>query len=168
MDGLSAAASVIAAIQVSSQVFDLCRTYYLEVKDARTDIQRLRDEMTALQDVLTSVADLANAPSSDKLSVLRLISKPYGPLQDCRAELERLLANLEESREWPFSRQDVGKVITAIERYKAMFGIALTVDQTYVEFSLLQWWSRIRFEQSKQPTCEIIFGDVIQSFLEFA
>jgi hypothetical protein len=32
MDDLSTAASVIAAIQISEHVFDLCRTYYLEVK----------------------------------------------------------------------------------------------------------------------------------------
>jgi hypothetical protein len=41
MDGLSAAASVIAVLQISAQLFDLCRTYYLNVKDARKDTQRL-------------------------------------------------------------------------------------------------------------------------------
>jgi hypothetical protein len=58
MCGLSAAASVIAVVQICGQLFDICRTYSTSVKDVRKDITRLRDEITALESVLTSVADL--------------------------------------------------------------------------------------------------------------
>jgi hypothetical protein len=79
MEVLGAAASVIAVIQISAEVFDICRKYYIEVKDARKDIQKLRDEMTSLQDVLVNVADLADTPGSEKLAVLRLLEKPDVP-----------------------------------------------------------------------------------------
>ncbi|KAI9853595.1 MAG: hypothetical protein M1813_002050 [Trichoglossum hirsutum] len=146
MDGLSAAAGVIAVIQISGRVFDLCRTYYLEVKEARKDIQRLRDEVTSLQDVLASVKDLADAPGSTKLPILVLLNKPDGPVQQCTTELEGLTAKLElkqgkdrmkqfglRALKWPFSSRDIDKVIKNIGRHKATFNLALTADQTYVE-----------------------------------
>src|SRR4051812_11175285 len=124
MDGLSAAASVIAVIQISGGFFDLCRTYYLEARDARKDIKRLRDEVTTLQDVLTSVADLAEAPGSAKLLILGLLNQPDGPLQQCGTELEVLATKLEicqgkdkmkqfglRALKWPFSRKDTDKAI---------------------------------------------------------
>jgi len=143
MDDLSAVASVIAVVQISSQVFDLCRTYYLEVKEARKDIQRLRDEVTLLQDVLASVADLADAPGPAKLSILSLLNQPNGPVQQCRTDLLRLAAELDSGQgndrmrkiglralKWPFSSKDTDKAITAIGRHKATFHLALTADQT--------------------------------------
>ena len=146
MDGLSAAASVLTVIQISGKVFDLCRTYYLEVRDAREDIKRLCDEVTALQDVLTNVADLAEAPGSAKLSIVGLLNQPDGPLQQCGIELQGLATKLElgqgkdmmkqfglRALKWPFSSKDIDKAINAIGRYKAMFSLALTADQTCVE-----------------------------------
>ena len=143
MDGLSAAASVIAVIQISGRVFDLCRTYYLEVRDAREDIKRLRDEVTTHQDVLTSVADLAEAPGSAKLPILGLLTQSDGPLQQCGTELGLLARRLElgqgegkmkqfglRALKWPFSRKDIDKAINAIGRYQATFSLALTADQT--------------------------------------
>ena len=56
MDGLSAAVGVITVVQISGQVFDLCRTYYSEVRDAKKDIEHLRDEMKSLKEVSTKVA----------------------------------------------------------------------------------------------------------------
>ena len=154
MDGLSAAASVIAVIQISGRVFDLCRTYYLEVRDAREDIKRLRDEVTTLQDVLTNVADLAEAPGSAKLSILGLLNQPDGPLQQCGTELQVLATKLElgqgkdkmkqfglRALKWPFSSKDIDKAIKAIGRYKATFGLALTADQTCVELSFVIYQS---------------------------
>jgi hypothetical protein len=55
MQGVSAAASIIAVIHISARVIGLCRKYYLEVRDAKMDIQRLHDEMMPLKTVLTKV-----------------------------------------------------------------------------------------------------------------
>jgi ankyrin repeat domain-containing protein 50 len=142
MDGLSAAACVIAVIQISGQVFDLCRMYYSEVKDARTDIQRLCDEVTSLQNVLTNVAHLTSA----KLPTLDLLNQPDGPVQHCLTDLIALAAKLNSGQgkdkmrhfglralKWPFGSKDVDKVITTIGRHKTTFTLALTTDQTYVE-----------------------------------
>lgn len=142
MEVLGAAASVIAVIQISAEVFDICRKYYIEVKDARKDIQKLRDEMTSLQDVLVNVADLADTPGSEKLAVLRLLEKPDGPLKLCEKALTTLLEKLQSGSgkekmrqfgiralKWPFNNKEVMSIIAMIGRYKATFSLALNADQ---------------------------------------
>lgn len=141
MDGLSAAASVIAVVQISEKVFNLCRMYYLEVKKARKDIKRLRDEVTSLQDVLTNVADLAEDPCSANLSILSLLNQQNGPVQQCQGDLAGLITNLDPGQgknkmkqfglralKWPFNSKDVEKLLTTIGRHKATFNLALTSD----------------------------------------
>ena len=90
MDGLSAAATVLGVIQISSQIFDICRTYYINVKEARKDIERLRYEITSLQDVLVNALDLADSPNSGSLQSLKLICQEGGPMQQCQSELAGL------------------------------------------------------------------------------
>jgi hypothetical protein len=177
MDGLSAAASVIAVVQILGQVFDLCRTYLLEVKDARNDIRRLRDEVTSLEDVLTYVADLGRAPGSAKLSILGLLNKPGGPIQQCQTELRELAAKLETGQgkdkmkqfglralNWPFSSKDVDKAITVIKRNKATFSLALTADQTYVDllFAICQCIDGFPF-YPQNSTAKTYFGSTLTS-----
>jgi hypothetical protein len=143
MEPMGAAASVIAVTQISKQVFDLCQTYFSEVKNARDDIRRLRDEVTSLQDVLTNVTDLADAPGSAKLSVLDLLNQPDGLIQQCRTELKGLATKLDTEQgkdhmrkfglralKWPFGRKDVDKTISVIRRQKEVFNLALTADTT--------------------------------------
>jgi ankyrin repeat domain-containing protein 50 len=94
MDPLSVTASVIAVIQISSQIFGVCQTYYKEVKDARNDMGRLRDEVMSLQDVSTNSKDLRLDPSSAKLSIIKLLGQPDRPLQQCQKDPTELLLKL--------------------------------------------------------------------------
>jgi ankyrin repeat domain-containing protein 50 len=144
MDGLSAAASAIAVIQISFQIFDFCMTYYLNVKDARNDIQRLRNEIISLQDILISVIDLVNAPNSGSMHTLDLVNKDEGSLKQCQLELTALAAKLDPGEtsskfklalrtvKWPLNSKEVHKTLAAISRYKSLFVLALTTDQVYV------------------------------------
>jgi hypothetical protein len=136
MDGVSAAASIVAIVETSGQVFDLCRKYYSEVRNAREDIRRLRDEVMSLQDVLTNVADLVDVPGSARLPILDRLNRPEGPIEQCRNELNGLVAKLdtEEMRSralmWPFNKKDISKAISVIRRQKDIFNLALTADMT--------------------------------------
>ena len=141
MDPVSAAASVMAVVQISGQVFQLCQAYYSGVKEARKNIKLLRDEITSLQDVLTHVADLAEDPGSANPSILSLLKQRNDPVQQCQKDLEGLILKLQPSQEnnkmkqfglralkWPFSSKDVEKLLTTIGRHKATFNLALTAD----------------------------------------
>ena len=120
MDPVSAAASITAVFQISGHVFNLCRDYCWAVKDARKDIQLLSDELTALHDILENMVDLADSPSAVGLSTLDLLSKPDGPVEQCRKELKGLEAKLNSGHgedrmkrlgwralKWPLSSKDV-------------------------------------------------------------
>ena len=141
MDPLSAAASIIAVVQISGQVFQLCQAYYSGVKGARKDIKLLRDEMISLQDVLTHVADLAEDPGLANPSTLNLLNQQNSPVQQCQKDLEELVVKLEHGQgnnkmrqfgfralKWPFSSKDVEKLLATIGRHKATFNLALTAD----------------------------------------
>ncbi|MCJ1244864.1 hypothetical protein MMC30_002065 [Trapelia coarctata] len=152
MDPLSATASVIAVIQITGQVFNICQTYFQGVKSARKDIKRLRDEVTAFQDALTSVADLADAPDSTQLSNLHLLTKADGLLQRCKIDLEDLVARLQagmgkdekmkqfglRALKWPLSSKEVDRELMVLSRYKETFALALTTDLATLAISIKQ------------------------------
>jgi hypothetical protein len=141
MDGLSGAASVIAVIDISAKIFELCQTYVSAVKEARKDIQRLRDGVTSLQDVMTDVRDLAEDPISSRRSVFSHLNQHNGPVQQCERDLRRLASRLElgegenkmrqfgrRALRWPFSTKDIDKRLQIINDHKATFTLALTSD----------------------------------------
>jgi len=140
MDGLSAAASIIAVADLSVQVFEPCSQYYLSVRDARKHIFRLQTEVAELSDVLQKVADLHK--ESAKLPALEDLSKPGGTLAKCRSELrgiEERLAGAETMRKfgaralrWPFSEKEVDKLITTLSRDKDSLMLAMVTDQMWV------------------------------------
>jgi ankyrin repeat domain-containing protein 50 len=145
MDGLSAAASVIAVIQMSVQVFNLCNDYFLAVKDARKDIKLLSDEVSSLHDVLENIAEMADSPSAAKLSTLDLLTKPDGPMELCQTELEMLKAKLDTGHgegkmkrfglrawKWPFTSKDVKATLVIIGRQRDLLNLASTADTMYV------------------------------------
>ncbi|KAM3479755.1 hypothetical protein MY8738_005313 [Beauveria namnaoensis] len=141
MDGVSAAASVIGVIQICGSIFNLCRSYYTRVKDARKDITRLRNEISRLESLLTGIADLADADDSAKLYVLESLVKPGGALSQCQNDLIGLLDKLQGAHDkdgikpfgwraltWPLKSKDVNNAIIEIERHKSLFQLALTAD----------------------------------------
>lgn len=86
MDGLSAAASIFAVIGMSTKIFDLCQKYLSAVKDAKKDIQRLRNGVLALQDVLTAVRDLEDDPNASSKSIFAHLNQHNGLVQQCERE----------------------------------------------------------------------------------
>lgn len=138
MDGLSAAASVIAVVQIAEVVCSKLQQYIWAVKDAKKDIERLRDEILTLHDVLEKVDDLKYGPRSEALA-LDILNKPDGPIEKCNYELVELLSRLDTGQgdtamkrvgwralKWPFNRKAVDKILESLEKYKATFNLALT------------------------------------------
>ena len=75
MDGLSAAAIVIAVVQISAEVYSLCQKYLVGVKHARNDIESLSTEVRALREILKRLEELVNSSSVMKLSTLAVIHR---------------------------------------------------------------------------------------------
>jgi len=140
MAGLGEAASVVAVIKISQEILTLCSKYCSTVRHAEKDIKRLCDEITALHDVLKNVKKLVEDPKATKL---RGSKPPAEQLEHCLCELNDLKNRLDPTQarktrwrlipgalKWPFTKEDVEKEVTTLNRYKATFNLALTADQT--------------------------------------
>lgn len=139
MEGLGAAASVIAVIELSAKVASACLKYSYAVKHAAKDIDRLQGEVRSLQDVLKNVQQLLDGSNGARLSASLRLSKE---IDGCRPELTALDQRLNPSKaqkamsrvgfralKWPFESKAVYEIIGRLERHKQSISLALQVDQ---------------------------------------
>lgn len=139
MDGLSSAASVIAVIQLTGSVVNICGGYIQEVKDARDDIITLQRTVAGLEAILQRFKELLHEPRGTKLSTSLLANN----ISDCLSCLQVLEEKIDLRRgrrmmkrlgiraiKWPLKRKEVDRIITNLERYKSFFTLSLQVDQT--------------------------------------
>lgn len=142
MDGLSAAASVIAVIQLAGNLVKVCGGYIREVKEARDEILSLQQEIESLQGILQ---DLEKLLLSGDRKALPTFSRMVSNVNDCLSDLRALEARLDtgtgkrlmrkvglRALKWPLKHGEVEGVIQNLERYKSSFLLSLQVDQTYV------------------------------------
>ena len=66
-----------------------CRVYYLSVKNAEKDVERLSDEVLALKNILESINDLARGPTVTRFLALTILITS-GPADLCEKELSAL------------------------------------------------------------------------------
>jgi hypothetical protein len=140
MEGLGAAANVIAVVDLCAKVASFCYQYSLAVKDAKNDITRLQGEVKSLRDVLGEVQQLLNGPDSAKLSasqkLLEALKDGFSQLKTLDERLNPGKARKAMSRmgvralKWPFESKEVDKVINGLEKCKQTVSLALQIDQT--------------------------------------
>jgi hypothetical protein len=142
MDAVSSAASVIAVIQLTGSLVELCGGYIREVKDAREEIRTLQRVIIGLQGTLQ---DLQNILQSNNGMALPTSSRLISNIADCLSDLRALETKLDPGNgkrlmrkmglralKWPLKRTEVEGVAKNLERYKSSFLLSLQVDQTYV------------------------------------
>ena len=129
MEPLSAAASVIAVIQITEQVGKLCHDYIREVRHAREEIERLRPKVSALHDVLTELND---APCSNiNMEAVHGCSKTLdfikSKLEPKDKSVGRKYINT-EALKWPFKKKEIGERVQELESYLGIFNTALLIN----------------------------------------
>jgi len=142
MDGLSAATSVIAVIEISAKIASLCLQYSIAVKDAKHDIERVQRTVDDIIHILENIKQLLNRQDKTRLSTTHGL---FDSLRRCLLELEDLKAKLDPGKtrkamsqigiralKWPITSKQVDKVVSTLEAYEQTFSLALQVDQTYV------------------------------------
>ena len=140
MEGLGAAANVIAVVDLCAKVASFCYQYSLAVKDAKNDITRLQGEVKSLRDMLGEVQQLLDGPNSVELSASQ---KLLEALKDGFSQLKTLDERLNPGKvrkamsrtgvralKWPFESKEVDKVINGLEKCKQTVSLALQIDQT--------------------------------------
>lgn len=140
MDGLSAAGSVIAIIDISAKITSLCFQYSKGVKDATNDIERVRRKIADITYILEKIKQLLDGQGQAHLPTTHGL---FDSLSQCLQDLENLKVKLEPGKtrktmsrvgmralKWPFTSKQVDKMILNLKRYEQTFNVALQVDQT--------------------------------------
>jgi hypothetical protein len=135
MEGLGGAASVIAVLDLSAKIAQWCIKYSLEVKDAKSDILRLHNEVKGLGKVVSDVQHLVTRADDADLSTLE---KLQDAISVCHAQLQILEKTLDPGKarkamsrfgvrawRWPFQHKQVDKFIWELERCKGTLSLAL-------------------------------------------
>lgn len=143
MEGLGAAANIIAVVDISAKVAALCLRYSKEVAGARTDIDRLHSHVKQLNTILQAAKRLADGPSADSLDMSRELIKSF---HECAAELQKLEDKLAPSGtrqamrrfglralKWPFTSKEVNQAVENLDRYRRVISLGLQIDQACVQ-----------------------------------
>jgi hypothetical protein len=145
MDGLSAAANVIAVLDLTAKIATLLFQFSKEVKAAKSDIENFQGELDRLSITLEGGQELLESPNGAKLQTSQhLRTSLYG----CSSHLTEIEAKLTKklnaggtrmmSRfglrflKWPFESGEVNGIVRNLERYRDTLSATLTIDQTYV------------------------------------
>ena len=141
MEGLGAAATVSAVVELSVKVASLCLDYAVAVQDAKTDIIRLQTKLKELEEVAKDVHQLIDGPrGGGKLSTSQKLKQAA---LGCHTQIKAIEKRLDPGRgrkamsrfglralKWPFESKEVDKIISDLENCNAAIGLALQVDQT--------------------------------------
>ncbi|KAK6538211.1 hypothetical protein TWF694_011092 [Orbilia ellipsospora] len=149
MDGLSVAASVIAVIQISISVVNLCDEYFKRVKNAKEEIEKVRNQVALNLQILKNAQELLDGPYRAKLSASAGFKNA---LSIGKAELETLQQKLQENFfqqseqgkkrnsffnrmkdfRWPFTLTEIQQVITKLENVRQGVEQCIQIDQLRV------------------------------------
>jgi hypothetical protein len=139
MDGLSVAASVIAVLQLTSEVIG----YLKDLKDAPKDCQQCESEASNLHGLLINLLYHLNQRKTGDTwyTAVRALNVENGILDQYRQALV-LLQSRVEIRDgiqkvkrrllWKFNKEEVASILVRMERLKSLVSIALEMDHMQV------------------------------------
>jgi hypothetical protein len=99
------------------------------IKDAPKDAQNLRREMTSISSLLQSLEEVVTSPNFTASTSLKDDLLDFqSMLNDMNATMAILETQRLEQVKWPFTVKETKDKLLKVERYKATFELALTVD----------------------------------------
>ena len=135
MDPLSVSASIVTLIQVSSTIVG----YLSDVRDAPSQLQQLRQEVSSTLPILTALHDQVNSDLQGESSPasLRALTVPDGTFDQLLAALNRVASKLAaiqgwrklgKAFTWPFGKKEIAELLSTIERQKIILSLARQDD----------------------------------------
>lgn len=139
MDGFSIAASIIAVLQITSEVVE----YLKDVKDAPKECQQCLREASNLHNLLINLVYHTNRGSADEpwYTDVRALLVEKGPVDQYKQALTELLSRVENQNGvqkikqrllWKFSKAEVASILARMERLKSLIAVALKLDHLWV------------------------------------
>lgn len=143
MSGLEVAAGVIAVIELSAKITSQCVRYSREVKNARADVARLSKQIDLLRNTLDEVNRLLDGQDEARLKASQRLRKSINACLTQISTVEQKLKSTKGDKvmrrlgiralRWPFTRQEVDKIIEELRASETTITLALQVDITYVK-----------------------------------
>jgi len=135
MDGISVAASIIAVLQLTSEIIK----YLTDVKDAPKECQQCSTEASNLQSLLINLLyHLDQGKTGDPwYTAVRALNVENGPIDQYKQALEQLRSRVEiqdgvqklkRRLLWKFSKEEVVNILASMERLRSLVNIALEMD----------------------------------------
>ncbi|CAG8184312.1 unnamed protein product [Penicillium nalgiovense] len=188
MDPLSGVASVIAVIQLTGGIVQICGKYLNNVKNATQDILRFQEKIAALAKVLQSLDELIRGSDGNKLTATQDLVDNIAKCSSALTILkEKINPETTQKRmrkwglralKWPLARSEVDFAIMELESYKTTFALSLQVDQTYtnsihkkINLSRLQTAKQAAFDSYNNQHSECLPGtriDLLREIEEWA
>ena len=147
-EAIALAASIVAIIQITDRIIDVCKFYIRTAKEASSDFRVILLETSTLKSIFENLNFLTAC--NDKVSrTVSTLSGEEGPIEGCRrsvTELEKLFSsgsirasgqNLSKKRKvketlaalaWPLKENKARKLLSEIMRYKTTIILALTTE----------------------------------------
>ncbi|KAM7188255.1 hypothetical protein V8F20_010632 [Naviculisporaceae sp. PSN 640] len=133
MDGLSAAASIIAVLQLTDSVV----RYINAATGATQDRKRIRDGLRSCEFVLRQLCDRADDSEEGKawaqtMKALEAPGAPLGRIWLALRAVEILMAPKDGAKKvvayikWPFTSKEVDKILVTLDREKALLELAVS------------------------------------------
>jgi hypothetical protein len=146
MGGLSAAASVIAVLQISESVISACYKYYKTAKGAKNDILEvitiIKDLKSTFQDTVQFLLDAEFDNEDPRLPLLKSLDHSFkaceAAMQNVAKELgmeisaasdpDNVQVSFTKKASWPRTEKDVRKIVQSLEGFKSLFVLAINGD----------------------------------------
>jgi hypothetical protein len=159
-DPLSIASGIIAVLQLTSSVVK----YLRDVSDSSGYKNGMLLELSGTKGILETLHDLSQGAGEDELflSSLRLLQEPLRNYEALLKRLDAALAPVHRFKKvgkafkWPFEKADVLEILAAIERHKALFGLALQADNIALSKAVKHELEGLRNHQKDEEMREII------------
>jgi len=131
MDPLSAAASIIAVLQLSGKVLG----YLNDVKSASKDRSKCAIEVANLNSLLTALRfHLEESSSTPWYTAAKTLAVENGPLDQFKQALEELHTKMvgkdkmSDTLAWKFKKEEIASILNRMERLKTLVEVALQMD----------------------------------------
>jgi len=105
--------------------------YFDAVKDAPRRSQELRQELSAISDLLDSLEDALTSSTKSTFtapdSLKSAITEFQETLEDMKARVKEPQTKGLRRLKWPFTKDENERLLSKLERYKSTFNVALNI-----------------------------------------
>ena len=154
MDPISLTASIIAILQLTTELIKVTRNVYKDIKNAPKEVDELLNEFTSFSAVLEHLKAIIEEAEADKrfeaarnglygisktgsrLPTIQEQMKPNGPLATCQREMAAFktrfdidTSRVKRALRWPFEKGEVVALIGRLRNMKSNLDTAIATDK---------------------------------------